>query len=97
MTLTIDISPEKEVRLRKKAAMAGVAPPEYVRNLVEDDLDDLTEHQKAMLAVLDSFMEQDEEVHRDTMECLRVALNEDRPGQRRIFGEGYNPPAEAAS
>jgi hypothetical protein len=93
MTVTIDISPEKEHRLLEKAANAGVAPLEYVSNLVEDDLDGLSERQRAMLAVLDSFMEQDEQDHIDTMACLRKALNEDRPGQRRIFGEGYNPPA----
>ena len=36
-------------------------------------------------------MEQDEEEHRETLRVLRKALDEDRPGQRRVFGEGTNP------
>lgn len=51
----------------------------------------LRERQAATLAVLDSFMEQDEAEHKETLRVLRKALDEDRPGQRRVFGEGYNP------
>ena len=51
----------------------------------------LLERRAATLAALDSFMEQDEKEHRETLRVLRVALDEDRPGQRRVFGEGANP------
>ena len=51
----------------------------------------LQERQEATLAALDSFMEQDEKEHRETLRVLRVALDEDRPGQRQVFGEGANP------
>jgi hypothetical protein len=47
----------------------------------------LRERQEATLAALNSFMEQDEDEHRDTLRVLRQALDEDRPGQRRVFGE----------
>ena len=51
----------------------------------------LRERQAATLAALDSFMEQDEDEHRDTLRVLRQALEEDRPGQRRVFGEAGSP------
>lgn len=48
----------------------------------------LSERQAATIAALDSFMEQDEDEHRETLRVLRQALTEDRPGQRRVFGKG---------
>jgi hypothetical protein len=51
----------------------------------------LRERQAATLAALDAFMEQDETEHRETLSLLRKALEEDRPGQRRVFGEEGSP------
>ncbi len=48
----------------------------------------LYERRAATLAALDSFMEQDENEHRETLRVLRQALKEDRPDQRPIFSEG---------
>ncbi len=48
----------------------------------------LHERQAATIAALDSFMEQDEDEHRDTLRVLRHSLDEDRPAQRRVFGAG---------
>lgn len=47
----------------------------------------LSERQAATLAALDSFMEQDETEHKETLRVLRHSLVEDRPGQRHVFGE----------
>ncbi len=47
----------------------------------------LRERQAATRAVLDSFMEQEEGEHRDTLRVLRQALGEEREGQRSVFGE----------
>lgn len=44
-----------------------------------------------LIAALDSFLEQDEREHRETLGFLRTVVDEDRPGQRRIFGQGTNP------
>ncbi|MDQ3813470.1 MAG: hypothetical protein M3347_05910 [Armatimonadota bacterium] len=43
MTLTIDISPEAEARLRAKASRHGQAAEEYVLGLLERDLADVPE------------------------------------------------------
>lgn len=51
----------------------------------------LDERQAATLAALDSFMEQDETEHRETLRVLRQSLDEDRPGRRRVFGGGNEP------
>ena len=48
----------------------------------------LRERQADTLAALDSFMEQEEYEHRETMRVLRRSLTEDRPGQRKVFGDG---------
>ncbi len=48
----------------------------------------LRERQAATIAALDAFMEQDEDEHRETLRVLRQALDEDRPEQHRVFGEG---------
>lgn len=47
----------------------------------------LCERQAATIAALDSFMEQDADEHRETLRVLRQSLDEDRPNQRRIFGD----------
>ena len=51
----------------------------------------LRERQEATIAALDSFMEQDEDEHRETLRLLRHALDEDRPAQRLVFGAGNDP------
>lgn len=51
----------------------------------------LSERQAATIAALDSFMEQDEDEHRETLRVLRSSLDEDRSGQRSVFGTGNNP------
>ncbi len=43
--------------------------------------------------LLKSFDADDEAEQRRTFEALRTAIDEDRPGQRSIFGTGFNPPA----
>ena len=45
----------------------------------------LRQRQVATLAALDSFMEQNENEHRETLRVLRQSLDEDRPNQRRVF------------
>ncbi len=66
---------------------------------MNDTQDQLVEKQShydpaEVIAVLDSFMEQDEAEHRETMGILQAASDKDRPGRRSIFGVGANPHAE---
>lgn len=53
----------------------------------QSDVRSLRERQAATRAVLDSFMEQEEAEHKDTLRVLRQALGKEREGQRSIFGE----------
>jgi len=46
-------------------------------------------------ALLDSFSEGEAQDHRETVAALAQALNDDRPGQRRVFGQGTNPTPDA--
>jgi len=36
MTITIDLTPDEEARLSKRAAAAGLAPERYLRSLIAD-------------------------------------------------------------
>jgi hypothetical protein len=39
MTLTIELHPEQEARLRERAARSGLAPADYARGVIERDLE----------------------------------------------------------
>lgn len=68
---------QKEVALRSTLELPPhVAHPRSLR-----------ERQAATILALDSFMEQDEAEHRETLRVLRQALSEDRTGQRPVFSE----------
>ena len=59
MTLTINIPPELESRLQKEASRKGVAPDEYARMLLEEQLpprDDQAPRNGDAWAVLRSMM-----------------------------------------
>lgn len=96
MTIPINLPPDVADRLSRKAAQDGQDIPGYMRQIALReaalwDAPTLT----AWDALLDSFSGGDSEDHRETVETLARALNEDRPGQRRVFGAGVNP-AESA-
>lgn len=44
-----------------------------------------------LIALLDSFEGGDPEQQRQDLEALQAGLEKARPGQRRLFGEGFNP------
>lgn len=96
MTITIDLPSDVSDRLARKAAQEGQDVEGYVRQLAVReaavwDVSTLA----AWDALLDSFDAGDTDDHRETVQTLALALNEDRPGQRRVFGPGVNPSAEA--
>lgn len=96
MDVTIDLPPDVAERLARKAGGGGRDLAGYVRHLAVRDAG-VSEALDEWDALLDSFSEGEAEDHRETVEALARGLNEDRPGQRRVFGEGYNPPAGGPS
>lgn len=90
MTVTINLSPAEEARLQQESAMRGQSVDTVAQEMLSARLQaegmSAPYDPAAAIAVLDSFMEQDEAEHKDTMAILRRALDEDRPGQRRLFG-----------
>ncbi len=102
MTITIDLPPDVADKLTRKAARQGRDAAGYVRQLAEREAE--TEEAAAPTlwdpptlaawdALLDSFTEGEAQDHCETVAVLAQALNDDRPGQRRVFGEGTNPTA----
>lgn len=97
MTITLDIPPEAEERLRAEAARHGQDVDTYVGQVFTQryHVPLMTEEgRRAWREALDSMAEGDPDEQRETLALLEKNLNADRPGQRRIFGEGYNPPAD---
>nr|CAA9283548.1 hypothetical protein AVDCRST_MAG63-3740 [uncultured Armatimonadetes bacterium] len=113
MTITIELAPDEEARLRQKADEQRQEIGEYVRTLVRREAAALpgvppaasgeaaeatatgAYDPAAAIALLEEFATSEEwgtaEEQRETLEFLKKAIDEDRPGQRRIFGEGVNP------
>lgn len=97
MTITIDVSPEAEIRLRAEAAQKGQDLDTYVGQVVTQryHVPLMTEvGRRAWEAIFDELLEGDADEQRETLAILEKALDEDRPGQRRVFGPGMNPPAD---
>lgn len=105
MTLTLHLPPDTEEALAEAAEQQGTTPeqaaeqalrerftpkskplPQWATPLTRPPYDPA----KA-LATLDSFDDGDAEEQRETLSVLMESIDRDRPGQRRIFGEGINP------
>lgn len=97
MTIIIQLPPEVEAQAAAQARAQGMELAQYLPTLIEQSLPMQAQaraaHNAATSALLDSFMEGDPQEHRETLEYLQQAMDEDRPGQRRLWGTGFNPPA----
>jgi len=100
MTISIDLPPELEARLKSQAEKSGLAPREYILRFLEDKLplDSDMEHQREVnqqaLALLASWELRDAtndptEIARRNkdFEEFRTAINETREmaGSRKIY------------
>ena len=85
MSVTLPISADLETRLIEESRRLGITPGEYVVQLVERQLaQQRSNNTKAEM--LRSWMhEGDEQEQRETGEYLIQSLDEDRPGQRKLF------------
>lgn len=100
MTVTLNLPPHDEETLRARARQEGMEISDYILTLARRAAEaarrqSLAERNQAANTLLDKFLNTDEygtaEEQRETLEHLRVALDANRPGQRSIFGEGFNP------
>ena len=51
----------------------------------------ISERNARLIALLDTFDQGDAEEQRQEFEALQAGVEAARPGQRRVFGEGFNP------
>lgn len=95
MTVVIELPPEKEAKLRAQAAARNQDVGDYLLSLADQQP---AYDPGPAIALLQAFATSDEwgtaEEQRETMEYLERVMDEDRPGQRRFSGKGYNPPAD---
>jgi predicted transcriptional regulator len=92
MTISVNLPADVAARLSEKAAQGGQDVAGYLQQLAVRDAELWNPVQLAEWdALLDTFDEGSVEDHQETVAVLAHGLNEDRLGQRRIFGTGYNP------
>jgi hypothetical protein len=96
MSLTVELDPELEESLRRRADAQGVAPEEWVRRTLESQLmiappltaEEAEARRNRAIEVLRRFREEgDPEEQRETGEFLIKALDEDRLSYRKFFPE----------
>ncbi len=106
MTVKLDLTPEQESEVARQAQENGLAPDDYLRGLLQQTIlpprapgtapaARPQPDRKAMLALLDDLAHTDKygtaDEQRDGLDYLKSVIDADRPGQRRIFGQGDNP------
>jgi len=106
MTVKLDLTPEQEAQIFRRAQQSGLTLDGYLQTLLPQTS---TPHhttepvpaarpqydREAMLALLDDLINTDKygtaEEQQETLTSLKKAIDDDRPSQRRVFGKGYNP------
>ena len=83
MSLTIELSPHDEHRLREEAARQGVPPEELVLRAVKQIFP--ASNEEAIRALESVYDEGDESEQRETWDYLKQALDEDRLSYRKLF------------
>ncbi len=85
MTLTIDLTPELEERLARRAQEAGIPAEMLTVRLLEQHLQPL-DRQVELSSLLQSWLSDgDASEQRETGDYLIRALDEDRLSDRRLF------------
>jgi hypothetical protein len=107
MSIILDVAPEVQQRVEREAAEYGQDAATFLRRIVEErfsapartsglpvDKPDFFSEESiaAWQAMIDSFDAGDPDEQCEALALLQKAVDEDRPGQRRVFGPGYNPP-----
>ena len=87
MTITLDLTEDEELRLRREAAKKGLPPDELVSQAIKTMIPSASDDIQARLARLDSILldPDDEEDQKETWEFLKKALDEDRLSYRKFF------------
>jgi hypothetical protein len=93
MSLMIELDPEVEERLQQEATRHGMPVADYARHLIEEGLPvPLDKKQKATLALLQSWVDQDatddlEEIREAEaeLEAFKRAMNANRAGESPLY------------
>jgi len=85
MTLTLDLTPDLELRLSSAAQAQGTTPESYALAAIEKDLSDEV-RRKSAVALLRSWRDPALAAEqKETGEYLIRALDEDRTSDRKLF------------
>ncbi len=87
MALTLDLTADLEQRLIDEASRHGISPDQFVVQVLNQHLP-TNDRREPFSALLQSWLEEDQEEQKDTFEYLVRSLDEDRTSPRKLF-----PPA----
>lgn len=83
MAVSLELRPEVERDAAARAGAEGIPLPDFLADLIERSLQ--AERNAAARAVLESFMEGDEQEQQETWNALKTGLDADRLSDRRFF------------
>ena len=101
MSITLELTEEEEVTLRQKAAARQMDIVAYIREKVfvlapnpdgNVDPDGQVYSVARALAVLEELGKPEHQVSDAEWEAFQRGIDDARPGQRSIYGQGMNPP-----
>lgn len=85
MTLTLQLTPDLEMRLAREAGRTGLDPNEYALRLLDTALSSPDKRSELSTLLQEWIDEGDEDEHRETGGHLIEALDHDRLSERSLF------------
>ncbi len=85
MTLTLNLSPELEQRLKRVADQSGTSADHVAVEILEKHLPQ-NDHRAELIALIQSWIDSDDvQGQKETGDYLIRVLDEDRPSERKLF------------
>lgn len=84
--MTLTLTPELEERVKREAARHGLAPDEYAQQVLDEHLSEAErERREKAVAMLQAWIEEDEESDEEYDEEFLQMIDEDRLSDRKLF------------
>jgi predicted transcriptional regulator len=84
--MTITLTPELEERLKQAAARKGLPPDQYASNVLDEHLSQTElERREKLIALIQSWIDEEEASEEEYDEEFLKMLDEDRTSYRKLF------------
>ena len=84
--MTLTLTPELETRVKIESARRGISPDEYAAQVIEETISEAErERREKAVALLQSWIDEDENSDEAYDDELLKMLDEDRLSERKLF------------